>query len=134
MIADAYHSRDFATDYMDLSAQRFRVSSFAWHPIYYGFLLAVAIQTGVFLLYSTPLSKRVRNFLLGVLLLLLVNLLLTNSRTPLVALIAGLSFFYFFSVTVKNKLGILAAAFFLFSTVYFIFPQATKIVNDTYDT
>lgn len=133
-IAETYKSVDFGNRYSVLGDSRFRIASFAWHPIYYGLLLSLAILLLVFLYYE----KRMRVFsvffyrmILG---LLSLNLFLTNSRTPLLSLIIGLSFFYLFAIKLGNQLRIALIGIVLIFSVVSISPESLKLIDESINT
>lgn len=133
-IAETYNTIDFGNRYTISGDSRFRVVSFAWHPIYYGLLLSFAILLIVFIYYEKKMKVFTVSFYMLVLMLLSINLILTNSRTPLIALFIGLSFFYLFAIKIGNKLRIaLIGVIIVFSTVS-VSPEALKLVDETINT
>jgi hypothetical protein len=130
-IAITYNSIDFGNRYSEIGDARFRVSSFAWHPIYYGLVLALLIMITIMAFYSFKNSKTGRLYLLS---MLFINLLWTNSRTPLLAAIAGLSLFYFYSVALNTKIRLFFVGVFLITIASIMSPSSFTIVEETLNT
>jgi len=84
-----YHSVSPFDDYA-LSGERFRINSFVSHPIYYGYLCGVLLLITIYCFYFSKELKRLSIICIP---LLLSNLILANSRTPIVAFVIGLLLF-----------------------------------------
>src|SRR6185312_12201060 len=87
----------------DMVDGRFRVSSFVSHPIYYGYLSGILC---ILSFYSFFFIGELRNLSLISMPLTFVNLILSNSRTPLIVFIVGLFFFVFTALKSKLKIKI----------------------------
>ncbi|HVW15541.1 MAG TPA: O-antigen ligase family protein [Mucilaginibacter sp.] len=108
--------------------ERPRISSFAWHAIYYGFLLNTGILLCAFFInvYSGGYGQKTKYVYL--LILLLVNLVLVNSRTPLLALAFGFLVLFLWEFNLANKLRVGVLVIVLFSSLVFI-PKGRQIVS-----
>jgi hypothetical protein len=133
-IAEIYNSTDFGNSYTIMGDSRFRIASFAWHPIYYGLLLALAISLLVFIYYEKYMQIYSKLFYITILGLLGVNLLWTNSRTPLVSLLIGLSFFYLFSIKLGNKVKIALIGVIVLFGIVSISPESLKLFDESINT
>jgi hypothetical protein len=125
--------RDLGKVYAD-AGDRFRIASFAWHPIYYGLLLGLMIITTVFLLSNKLLYKNHKKLYRFALALMALNLLWTNSRTPLIATIAGLGIFFLLGYNFQKQfkvalIGIIMGVGFLIAS-----PSSFSIVEETINT
>jgi hypothetical protein len=110
---------------------RFRINSFTAHPITYGFVVAMLLL--IFLAdISNNLIKNKKTFIL-VSLLLFVNLLMTNSRTPLVAFIAGLLLFIILKFDLRKKIKYFLISFFFgflfYSTIPFVQDKVDSVID-----
>ncbi|GAB2642951.1 hypothetical protein GCM10027035_41220 [Emticicia sediminis] len=126
-------SFDFSKDYL-ATGGRFRISSFAYHPIYYGLLLAIIIMILLVLIYEKEVSFKMKKRYFFVIALLFVNLLLTNSRTPLIALGASISLFIAFGIGTGQKVSLFFISIFTFLLIQMFFPNSLGIISDTIDT
>ena len=133
-ISETYKLIDFGNRYTDIGDARFRISSFAWHPIYYGYLLSVAITLTLFVLYSMKIVTRIRVIYGILLVLLVVNLIWTNSRTPLLAMIAGVMVFFVFGLELKRKLRLALSGLLLVVLVSSLFPSAITLLDESINT
>lgn len=100
-ITKSFNSVSLFQTYTDMVQGRFRVNSFVSHPIYYGYLSGILC---VLSFYSFFFIDELRNLSLISMPLTFVNLILSNSRTPLIVFFIGL-FFFLFS-TLKSKIKI----------------------------
>lgn len=134
-IAKTYNNIDFGNWYAINGDDRLRVSSFAWHPIYYGLIVSFGIALYVFIHYTVPSRRRqTRMYFTFIFLMLAANLFLTNSRTPLVSLIGGISIFFVFGLGFQRKIRLMLIGSGLFAAVIAISPNTFKIVGDSIDT
>lgn len=133
-IAETYNTRDFGNGYSINGDERLRISSFAWHPIYYGFLVACAILILIFI-YSEKRMQVYSTFFYSTLFgLLIMNLFWTNSRTPLLALIIGLCYYYLFAFKFGNKIKIALTGIIALFFVISVSPNALKLVDESINT
>lgn len=91
-ITKTYNSVSFYDQYVDLE-ERFRINSFVTHPIYYGYLTGALFLLGT---YGFVYIRKLKWLCLLAMIFLFLNLLLTNSRTPLFAFVFGLFIFIYF--------------------------------------
>lgn len=86
LINDVYNSRSFFQQFLAHEG-RFRINSFIFHPITYGYIISIFI----ILLLSTPkdFTTKYKNYYVVTFIMLLINLFLTNSRTPIFVLCFG---------------------------------------------
>ena len=133
-IAEIYNSTDFGNSYTITGDSRFRIASFAWHPIYYGLLLAFAILLLFFIYNEKYIQVYSKFFYVTILGLLGVNLLWTNSRTPLVSLLIGLSFFYLSALKLGNKVKIALIGVIVLFGVFSISPGSLKLFDESIKT
>lgn len=134
-VSQSFSSRNFAAEQLSSSIQRIRIASFAWHPIYYGFLVSIGILMTLLPLVITNKIHRKNNFMYSVILFLLViNLLLTNSRTPLYSVVFGLILFFLFGLNVnkKFKFGMLGVVFLLMAFTFV--PSANVLLSESFKT
>ncbi|MBB6002416.1 O-antigen ligase [Arcicella rosea] len=134
IISNVYGVRDLAEVYMSGRDGRFRISSFTWHPIYYGFVLGMGILMSLLLLISIKLKTLSKRVYLCILLGVIVNLLFVNSRTPFFSLIAGLLIFLVFGLDLQKKLRFTFIAIGLSSILLTSVPKFSEFVNDSLDT
>jgi hypothetical protein len=103
LLEDAFNISNYANANMDLlKDQRFRVSSFSYHAIYYGFILAITILMSLFLYFNNIKRNKLLHY--AILLLMLINIFLVNSRTPLLALAGGFFILFLFGMNLKYKI------------------------------
>lgn len=106
-IVAGYGGRNFPNDHMVRGLERFRVASFTWQPIYYGFLVSIMLMLEFFILTATKMIERQKVKHLVLVVLLIINLFLANSRTPIFILFAGASIYILFSFDLIKKIKIL---------------------------
>lgn len=112
--------------------ERSRISSFVWHPIYYGFLLSVAIQLMLFVqAVSSQITLFSRRRIIMITILLVSNLLLVNSRTPIAALAVGLLFSFIFSASLASKFKIIFGGAILILIIMTFVPNRFDIIEKT---
>jgi len=119
------------------SHRRFRISSFSWHAIFYGLILNVIILLLVFVFNNIKdlnILKKKRYIYIFVMALVIANLLLVNSRTPILALVAGLGIFFIFGFSFKKKIQYIVSGFLLLFCLYVITPDSFTIVDKTVET
>jgi hypothetical protein len=89
LISTSFNSFSSFDFYKNVFDERFRINSFVDHPIYYGYLLGI-----LFLLSFHAILCEQRRFKIIYLLSLVMtflNLLMTNSRTPLISFSLGIT-------------------------------------------
>jgi hypothetical protein len=133
-IAEMYNSIDFGNLYTIVGDSRFRISSFAWHPIYYGLLLSLSILIVVFIYFEKKMQIYRDPVYIIILSLLAINLFFTNSRTPLISLIIGLIFFYLFALKLGNKIRVALIGIIVIIGVISISPGSLKLIDESIDT
>jgi hypothetical protein len=129
IITTTYHTTSaFDTYSLELDG-RFRINSFVSHPIYYGYLLGVLL---LFLLcHFINISKQKKISLL-VIVFVFANLLLTNSRTPLIATFFGIATFMVLSLNENVKYEIALYSIFICLAVYNV-PFIQAKINNSID-
>jgi hypothetical protein len=133
-IVKVYGGRNFAESNMANGVDRFRITSFSWHAIYYGFLINMVVLMQIFVLNALQVKSIKKWLYLIILFLLLINLLLVNSRTPLFSLLAGVCIFITLGVSKSQKLKItFLATIILIFAVNFI-PSASRLFNESINT
>ena len=133
MISKAYGVLDTANLNMTEGRGRFRIASFTNNPIYYGYLVCVILLVITFL-YSSSRWISKKKMYYGIFFLLICNLFLTNSRTPLVAFIIGTAIFLYFSTNLGQKIKVVIIGIFLVVMGVTLFPDKFQIVDDTIST
>ena len=133
-ISSVYGVRDFSNGNMVSGIDRFRISSFAWHAIYYGYLLAVVTLMALFMFLKVNLRPIEKTFLVVLVVLLLINLILVNSRTPLFALTMGITIYIIFATGIKQKIqvALIVTSSFLFALSYV--PAVSKLFDESINT
>jgi O-antigen ligase len=110
---------------------RFRINSFTAHPITYGFVVGVLLL--IFLADISNSAMKNKRIFIFVSVLLFINLLMTNSRTPLVAFTAGLLLFVTFKFNLRKKLKYLLITFFFGFLLYSMIPFIQDKVDSVID-
>jgi hypothetical protein len=128
-ISNTYGGRDFGNAYN--LTERFRISSFAYHAIYYGLLLDVIILVATFLIIN---FRRNRLTYFALLFLLFLNLFLVNSRTPIFSLAVGVAVFFLFGINFKQKILSITVGLLLIIGIFNFVPAAKQFLAATYDT
>lgn len=129
IISTTYNTTSYFNEYA-LMDGRFRINSTASHPIYYGFLLGLLIIFNMAFYYR---NRRFSTITIFSLFLLMTNLLMTNSRTPILTFILGLITLSYFSLSLKKKLhNTLLLSLLLFASYSFI-PLMQEKINDSLD-
>ncbi len=101
-ISEIYSTRNIADVYF-WRGDRTRISSFVYHPILYGLYLSIV---GLYLVFAlsektTIVGKTNRVTIISLFILVLSNLILTNSRTPQMVFAIGI--FIFFGSYIFNR-------------------------------
>ncbi len=128
-ISNTYGGRDFGNAYN--LTERFRISSFAYHAIYYGLLLDVIILVITFLIINFRRNRPIYFILLS---LLFLNLFLVNSRTPIFSLAVGFTVFFLFGINFKQKILSISIGLLLIIGIFNFVPTAKQFLAATYDT
>ena len=98
-LSNYFNFFDFANYYQRFRIERTRVSSFAYHPIFYGFLLVVFFHITLYY-YNITRNRIVFSTLLSIsMVLILINIIFSNTRT--IILILFISFIVFFILNFK---------------------------------
>lgn len=128
LIQSTYKSTSFFSYYAN--DIRFRINSTTAHPIYYGYLLGTIIIYILAYLYNKGETNKTTIITLS---LLIINLLLTNSRTPLVVFIIGLIALSFFSLSIQKKLQNILLLTLLSLVSYSFIPFVQEQVDNSLD-
>jgi hypothetical protein len=134
IIAEIYDTIDYGNRYTLIGDARFRITSFAWHAIYYGLLVALSILLMILFYYENKLQFHRRSYYLTGIALLMLNLFWTNSRTPLVAFAVGLSIFYAVGLGLGSKLRLVFIGILTTLIILIVAPDSVKIVDETVKT
>lgn len=134
IISKGFNTIDFANKYNLSGRDRSRISSFAWHPIYYGLLLGAVILLNIFLLNLKRFVTYRKYLYIFSLMLLTANLFLTNSRTPLVATVLGLTVYIMFGFRLGQRIKLIFAGIVVLIGVANLVPSAAKIWEQTINT
>jgi len=133
LISNAFGEISFFQSYMN-KGDRFRVNSFIYHPITYGYFVSIFLM----LFYAFRKNYRNNTFIYTlIMVMLLINLFLTNSRTPLLICVVGLLIYVFFSYNLSSKIktllggGALIVILYLFSSD---FQERTDSIADIFIT
>jgi hypothetical protein len=124
LLSNVYHTPSAFDQYANGSDGRFRINSFTSHPIYYGYLLGVLLLFA--LCHFINVSKKKKTYIVAII-LIFTNLLLTNSRTPLIATFFGIVSFLVLSLNENLKFEIALYTFFVCVALYNIPFVQTKI-------
>ena len=92
---------DSASEGYAIEGSRFRINSFTFHPIFYGYLCSLFIMLAI---YAFFYFRKLKGLALITFPLLFSNLLLTNSRTPVIVLFIGLAVFLVLTNSLKLKI------------------------------
>jgi hypothetical protein len=133
-IVSGFGGRNFANDNMVAGIDRFRVSSFSWHAIVYGFLLSIILIHEFFLFTTMRMGRLIKMRHIVVVLLIVINLFLVNSRTPLFVFIIGCSFYILFSFNFKRKIKIIILSSFIGTVAILNVPSVNKMYNESIKT
>ncbi|HTE25974.1 O-antigen ligase family protein [Flavitalea sp.] len=128
LITTLYRSVSPFDDYAQGSG-RFRINSFVSHPIYYGYLCGIF---SLLAFYSFFYLKQLKQLSIVVMLLATTNLILANSRTPLLAFAIGLIIFILLAFRTLAKIKMLIAIGFICCVIYNI-PIIHESVENTVD-
>jgi hypothetical protein len=130
LISTSFNSFSSFDFYKNIFDERFRINSFVDHPIYYGYLLGI-----LFLLSFHTILDKQNNFriiYLSSIVMTFLNLLMTNSRTPLISFSLGMVFFILMSLQLKLKVQIALLAILFCAGIYTI-PSIRDKINNTID-
>lgn len=131
-LSSTFYGKNIPRFYLSYTS-RTRISSFAWHPIYYGLVLGIGLLLNVFLIIESKKSY-IKNFYTVMLFLLILNLLLSNSRTPLLAFILGFTIVFVFCLNWKYKLRIIITNLIIFLSLIFFLPKSLNILAESFNT
>ncbi len=131
-ISQSFGSIDYAMKTMEnVAGVRSRVSSFSWHPIYYGLLMVYNILIMFFLKTTFNIRRFGLNYFWIFLLIAFANLLLVNSRTPILALLMSGFLFYMLSTSLFQKMKILFTSVIVAFFCILLVPQVSKIIEES---
>lgn len=134
ILSSLFDSIDFANANMEIEKERFRVSSFVDQAIYYGFIVGVVLLIEIYILTTIKLSQKekIKHYILVI--LLIVNLLLTNSRTPLFSLVIGLGLYIMIALKMKQKILIILSVVLFFFSAMVISSNARTLIDKSLKT
>jgi len=124
-----YNVPSFFDDYLG-TEDRFRVNSFVFHPITFGYYMAIF---GLMYFYSFFNIQKLRQYSSYIFPLIIFCILLSNSRTPLSVFILGLLIYILFGVKLKYKFIISFVILLLVILVISFNSSRFQIIFDTAD-
>lgn len=130
LISTSFNSSSSFDFYKNIFDERFRINSFVDHPIYYGYLLGILFLLSFYAFLNG--AGKVKILYLSAMVLTFLNLLMTNSRTPLISFLFGLVFFILLSLHLKLKIQI-AILSILFCSALYTIPSVRDKINNTID-
>lgn len=130
LISTSFNSFSSFDFYKNVFDERFRINSFVDHPIYYGYLLGILFLLSLNAILDT--TGRFRVIYLLSIVMTFLNLLMTNSRTPLISFSLGIVFFILMSLHLRLKIQIALLAI-LFSAGIYTIPSVRDKINNTID-
>ncbi len=133
-VSHAFGFVDYAEVYTSGHDGRYRITSFTWHPIYYGFLLTIAILMNIFLLGNLSFKKTNKNLFIAILLISLINLFMVNSRTPFFAFLGGVAVYFIWGLELGKKIQIAFITIFVMNLAITFIPQVNEFVSNSFDT
>ncbi|MEA5428592.1 O-antigen ligase family protein [Arcicella lustrica] len=131
IISQSFRLRNISKDYMTGLDGRFRISSFTFHPYFYGIFLVFIL---FFVIYSVINEKKIiKKYILYCLIaLILLNIFLTDSRTILLILVLGISILIVVLTNKRNVYKLFIAILFLIIALIqipFMADKADAIVD-----
>ena len=133
-ISHAFGSVDYAEVYASGVDGRYRITSFSWHPIYYGFLLTIAILMNIFLLDNQAIKNLKKKYLVAIILVLIANLFMVSSRTPFFAFLAGAAVYFIWGMGLGKKIQIAFITIFVMNLTITFVPQVDDFVTSSFET
>ncbi len=127
LISSTYNSISAFDEY--LHGDRFRINSFVSHPVYYGYL------TGILFLITLChfiYVKKFRMYYLLLMPLLLMNLIMTNSRTPLITMVAGVFAYILIGLDMKLKIRVIVCTIAACTAMYSV-PYIKDKIDSSLD-
>lgn len=124
-ISKTYNSFSYFDQYA-LSDGRFRINSFVSHPIYYGYLSGILL---LLCFYSFFFKENLKKLCLITMPLIFINLILANSRTPMIAFVVGLFIFIVIALKTIVKIRLLTFGSLICLAIYNIPLIQEKIDN-----
>ncbi len=109
-ISKSFKTLSTADIYGPMFFERFRINSFVSNPIYYGYLCSILLMIGV---YSFYFLKELRTLAIVSIPITFLNIILSNSRTPLITLCVGLFVFILSSLSHNRKITFFVATIIL---------------------
>jgi hypothetical protein len=129
LITNLYNNVSVFDQYALTEGERFRVNSFVTHPIYYGYLSGVLLLLTFFhFVYKQNLKK----VYLFAMVIIFLNLLISNSRLPLIVTIIGLLIFVIIGLNRKAKIAVALYGFLICLAIYNV-PVIQSKINDSLD-
>lgn len=125
-LSTEFKFRNLALDYLNGSDGRVRISSFLFHPFLYGIILVFVISYAIFL-YQNHSQKINKKVLAAILILLITNLLLTNSRTILIVFMLQVGLYVLLQTNSKNIFIVIGGVVFTYIMIMFIPALSEKI-------
>src|ERR1035437_757477 len=127
-ISKTYNSFSYFDQYA-LGNGRFRINSFVSHPIYYGYLLGILL---LLCFYSFFFKGNLKKLCLITMPLIFMNLILANSRTPMIAFVVGLFIFIVIALKTIVKIRLLIYGT-LFCLAIYNIPFIQEKIDNTID-
>lgn len=128
LIADSFNSESYINVYA-LFDGRFRVNSFVSHPIYYGYLAGILFLVTFYSFFFKKEYKKICFFLMPIIFL---NVILSNSRTSLLATFIGLLAFMLIAFNKIETIKVLFICCLLFLIGYNL-PFVKEKIDNTID-
>jgi O-antigen ligase len=128
-ITSQFQAQSFFEQYLQDIDTRFRINSFVFHPIVYGYLLSILFLLS---LYCFSFIKNYKSLCLLAIPVIFLNLILANSRTPLFAFFIGLIVFISLAFKGLTKIRIMMFCIAICTIVYAI-PIVNEKINNTID-
>lgn len=114
LISSEYNAISYFQEY--IYSMRFRVNSVINHPITYGYFCAIIFI--YLLIFHSQLSIIKKNFNIIALSLLFINLIFTNSRTPLITFFAGIMVYGLITLNLTSKIRMVFIGVFVSFMLY----------------
>lgn len=116
-------------DQLYLFGDRFRINSFVSHPIYYGYLSGILL---LLCFYGFYFKENFKMLCLITMPLIFINLIMANSRTPMIAFVVGLIIFIVIALKAISKIKLLFYGTFICLAIYNL-PFVQEKIDNTID-